>query len=318
MIQINKALLQRLADEVVRLVSGGMAIEYAVAKVWKDNNIPDVMYSEAREQASKVISEKLGWSTIENVGTRQKAWDRLIGNDPVVRDQIAKASARARLDLTKEVRKIIKNGEGARTAAIRMQAQSPGDLSSVRKDIKELAKLGADKKQIDALRRKVTSGLKGNDLKDAYRRTLKSIESGSQDAIDKQLKYAVENKVRYNMSRVVRTEQNRAVFEATREEIASNPNIGFVRFVLAGGHEADECDAYANADMGYGKGVYPINQAPVLPIHPNGRSILAPLNNPKKTNAPMIDPSKALTQQAESLGVNLNNGIKLSPIVKRL
>lgn len=316
--QLNKALLTKLADQVVALVSSGMAIEYAVAKVWKDNNIPDVMYSTAREQASKIIEDNLGWSTIKNVGTRQKAWDKLIGNDPVVREQIAKASARARLDLTKEVSNVIKSGEALRVAAVRMQAKAPGDLSSVRNDIKELAKYGASPKQIESLRRKVTSGLKGNDLKDAYRKTLNAIESGSQVAIDKQLHYAVENKVRYNMARVVNTEQSRAVFEATREEIASDPKLKFVRFVLSGSHTADECDAYANADMGYGKGVYPIDMAPVLPIHPNGRSILVAYERPKKTDAQKIDPAKALAQQAETLGVKLNNGIKLSPIVKRL
>jgi hypothetical protein len=317
MIQIDKALLQRLADEVVRLVSGGMAIELAVALVWRDNKIPDVMYQEARDQASKIIEKGLGFSTIENIGTRQKAWDTLVGNDPTVKDQIAKASARARLDLTNEVSKIIKSGEAVRVASVRMQAQAPGDLSAVRKDLKELARNGADPAQIASLKRKIDSGIKGARLKDAYNRTLKAIESGNPILVEKQLFYAVQNKVRYNMERVVRTEQARAHFSAQREEISTNPNIKFVRFVLAGGHAVDECDAYARADMGYGPGIYPIDQAPVLPIHPNGKSILVPYMRPKKTNAPIVSPAQALTQQAEEMGVRFN-GPQLAPIVRKL
>jgi len=294
-----------------------MAIELAVSRVWADNKIPDVMYQTARDQASKIIERQLGWTTIENIGTREKAWDKIVGSDPTVKQQIAKASARARLDLTTEVQKIIKTGEAVRVASVRLQAQAPGDLSSVRKDLKDLARNGADPKAIASLRRKIDSGIKGADLKDAYKRTLKAIESGSQEAVDKQLHYAVQNKVRYNMERVVRTEQARAHFEATREEIAGDPMIKFVKFQLAGGHEVDECDAYARADMGFGAGVYPIDQAPVLPIHPNGKSILVPFTRPKKTSAPIIDPAQALTQQAESMGVKFN-GPKLSPIVKRI
>jgi hypothetical protein len=329
MIQIDKALLQRLADEVVRLVSGGMAIELAVARVWRDNKIPDVMYQEARDQASKIIEKGLGFSTIENIGTRQKAWDALVGSDPTVKAQIAKASARARIDLTTEVSKIIKSGEAVRVASVRMQAQAPGDLSAVRKDLKELARNGADPAQIAKLKRTIDIGVKGRALKDAYNRTLKAIESGSQEAIDKQLHYAIQKKVRYNMERVVRTEQARAHFAAQREEIArdafieenagkQNYNaIKYVRFVLAGGHVVDECDAYARADMGYGPGIYPIDQAPVLPIHPNGKSILVPYMRPKKTNAPIVSPAKALTQQAEEMGVRFN-GPQLAPIVRKL
>jgi len=317
MIQIDKALLQRLADEVVRLVSGGMAIELAVARVWRDNKIPDVMYQEARDQASKIIEQGLGFSTIENIGTRQKAWDALVGNDPTVKAQIAKASARARIDLTTEVSKIIKSGEAVRVASVRMQDQAPGNITAVRKDLLELARNGADPAQIAKLKRTIDMGVKGRALKDAYNRTLKAIESGSQEAIDKQLHYAIQKKVRYNMERVVRTEQARAHFSAQREDIATNPNIRFVRFVLAGGHEVDECDAYARADMGYGPGIYPIDQAPVLPIHPNGKSILVPYMRPKKTNAPIVSPAQALTQQAEEMGVRFN-GPQLAPIVRKL
>jgi hypothetical protein len=67
--------------------------------------------------------------------------------------------------------------------------------------------------------------------------------------------------------------------------------------------------------MGFGRGVYPVDQAPVLPIHPNGRSKIVPYFAPKGAKA-TSRASTALIDQADKLGVKIYNGIKIEPIKK--
>lgn len=314
--KISDALLKKIRDRVLTLIlDKGIPAEEAVKMAWKEFKVPDSLYQSVKSATIAEISKSMGKFEGDAV-TTSKAWERLVNEDGIVRKQVTEASARARRDLVQEVKSVIKSGESAKQAALRIQEAGFENTGVVRKEIDKLAKYGATDKQIKALKRKIDQGIKGNDLKGSYKAVIDAVESGVEDKIAKQLDYAVIDKTRYNMERVIRTERARATAEADREVIAQS-DAQFVKFVLTAGHKPDICDAYANADMGYGKGVYPIDKAPILPIHPNGKSRLVPVFVPKRSGKE-IDPEEAIQNTADSMDVKAYDGIKLSAIKKRL
>lgn len=314
--KLSRELLKKISDKVIELVvTKGIRGEEAVKIVWRLYKVPDALYESTKAATVAEVAKKLGMIGGETL-TATKAWERLVNENGIVRKQVADASARARRNLVQDIKQVLKDGEATRKAATRLQETSLEDTGKLRKEIKAIAETGASKKQIDSLRRKLNMGLKGKELKSSYNAVLDSVEEGIEENISKQLDYAVMDKTRYNMERVVRTERARATAETDREVIAES-GAKFVKFTLTLGHKPDICDAYAKADMGYGAGVYPIDKAPVLPIHPNGKSRLVPVFVPKKTGKE-VDPAEAVQGKADSLGVKAYDGINLTPIKKRL
>jgi hypothetical protein len=314
--RLTPDLIKTLAKEVSELVLSGVVIEDAIAQAWAKYQVPQALYESAKLASMAVIKKTLGLENVLTGVNPELAYNRLVGANPEVRDQIAKASARARYDVQKEVTKVIKQGDAVRESAVRLEEMASGSQSVIRKDIETIYTFGGNAKEIAKVRNLVTNGVKGAPLKSAYRGLLKAVEEGTPKQIEKQMEIAIMQKTRYNAERVVRTEQARARFASDREIIAES-GVPFVRFVLAGGHEADECDAYATADMGYGPGIYPIDQAPSLPIHPNGKSRLIPIRMPKKETDTPISATQALLNAGTEKGVKINN-IQFEPITRKL
>jgi hypothetical protein len=75
----------------------------------------------------------------------------------------------------------------------------------------------------------------------------------------------------YAARRLARTELSRAYNEAYRQSVARNPFAKGVRWNLSPSHPLiDICDEYAGADLyNLGSGVYPVNETPRMPAHPN-------------------------------------------------
>lgn len=317
--KLDQKLLDKLSKEVARLVLGGMPIEEAVKQVWAKYKIPQAIYESMKAEGIKAVSKALGFEIIDSSVSPTDAWKTLVGNDKTVKAQVARASARARIDVEQAVKAVTKEAKTVREVAVDLARKSPQRLSDVRSDLKKLVDNGASPKEVEKLRKSITNGVKGYDLRARYRSVLTSLEKGNEAKVQKQMEFAIQEKSRYNAQRIIRTETQRATAMADRERIAQDKDVQYVRFVLAGSHEPDECDAYANADLGWGKGVYPIDQAPVLPIHPNGRSRLVPVFVPKKTpkNGNGIDAEEALESEAKKQGVRLYN-IQFSPITRKL
>ena len=312
---IDKAYIKKLSDMVVKAVLDGVPASKAVNDAWVKMKIPNVLFSEVRGVALKEAMKVLGGLAGETA-SRVLVWERLINENDVVRKQVRQASARARRDLVNDVKQILKDGEATRASAVRLQETAPSNTGVLRKEIQKISKVGGTAPALRNLKSKLSRELTRNETRGAYRAVIDAVDKGLPDKIAKAVDLAIIEKTRYNMERVIRTERARATAEADREMIA-NEDVEFVKFVLASGHKSDICDAYANADMGYGKGVYPIDKAPVLPIHPNGQSRLVPVYVAKKTGKE-VNPDEAVQNTADKYGVKAYDGIKLSPIKKRL
>lgn len=107
-----------------------------------------------------------------------------------------------------------------------------------------------------------------SETKKAYESFIKAVKGQNVEAFEKSVDNMVRKKSRYIARRVARTEQARATSEAYLETSLADNDLKFVRVNLDASHDhRDECDICANADFGLGRGVYPKDRIPRLPIH---------------------------------------------------
>lgn len=121
--------------------------------------------------------------------------------------------------------------------------------------------------------RKVVNAGKTAPLRAAYSELLDAIEGGSKRKIEDALQTAINEKTRYVAQRISHTEMERAVHEGILGKAVNDPDCWGIQIKLSPLHKIyDICDIITSTDYGYGPGVYTLQYAPVLPIHPNGRS----------------------------------------------
>lgn len=108
--------------------------------------------------------------------------------------------------------------------------------------------------------------------------------------------------ISYEALRLARSEITSAYGEATISAGMVSPSCNGIKFILSGSHpKPDKCDDITGVDnYGLGIGVYPINEAPNYPFHPNCICITTTVNEQPNqfierlkrwTNNPMSEPS---------------------------
>ena len=181
-------------------------------------------------------------------------------------------------DLPKYLRKI-QNLTKNLYAGDRNAARNSELYKKVTKDIRKL--------KTPALRAAYNQALEASstDKPRALAKAKKLLETGNKEAFNKLLAeerekalkkalwVATQEKTRYHAERIARTESARAYYEGQMAEAERDPDIWGFKWVLSTAHVHgnSDCDCYDNsmADMGYGRGVYPKNDVPELPAHPN-------------------------------------------------
>ncbi len=131
-------------------------------------------------------------------------------------------------------------------------------------------------------------------LKNAYKGIMEAVEEGSTKALDRAVEVAVEEKSRNIALRVARTESARAYFDGFAAKWGNDSLCVAYRWNLGTAHDiADECDMYAEADMfNLGAGVFPKDQVPALPVHPNCLCQLEPVFQGEVDMSKMHDQSE--------------------------
>jgi hypothetical protein len=87
-----------------------------------------------------------------------------------------------------------------------------------------------------------------------------------------------EGRAQYAATRLAGNEMRRAHSFSTRDTALTDPRADYLRFVLDPTHpRIDLCDPLADHNEGFGRGVYPVNQCPLPPIHVNCRCRVEPL-----------------------------------------
>lgn len=155
------------------------------------------------------------------------------------------------------------------------------------------------------------ASLKTKSLKASY---MAVINARSDEEFKKALKVASEEKARFYARRIAMTEESRAYNLANIQRMIDQ-GIEFVTWTLSGSHKTPcICDMFANQNVGYGRGVYPLKSAPV-PVtssHPYCRCVLRKVFMPPNKVNTAKNPTNAilnqmnLTQQRAVLGSHAN------------
>lgn len=94
----------------------------------------------------------------------------------------------------------------------------------------------------------------------------------TEKALNRAVRAAIEERTRYHAERIARTEAARAWYDGYIARTQDDDDVWGYRWVLSSRHALvpfDQCDVCANANVGYGKGVYPKNKVPSIPRHPH-------------------------------------------------
>jgi len=115
--------------------------------------------------------------------------------------------------------------------------------------------------------------LKTKPLKAAY---LNIMDAKNDKQMAKALKVALEEKARYYALRVAMTEEMKAYNIANAAKLKAE-GVEYVKWTLSGSHRQNcVCDLYATMNVGFGFGIFPLNEAPmpVASTHPFCRCVL--------------------------------------------
>lgn len=122
-------------------------------------------------------------------------------------------------------------------------------------------------------------GAPNQTLKTAYAQLVDAVEQANEKALQNAIRVGVEEKSRYVAERIARTEAARAWAQGFLEKYDDQENVVAYRWKLSSRHpEVDICNMYADADFyGLGKGIYPKDKIPDLPVHPHCLCHLSPV-----------------------------------------
>lgn len=161
-------------------------------------------------------------------------------------------------------------------------ADLPTYLENLKKYATALAKGNADilkqfetalkiaQDNIDKMLANNYAGTPNTDLVTAYKNILDAAKKLSVDGLENAAKVAVEERARYYADRIARTETAAAWFDGYMAQYEDDTDVFGFKWVLSTRHpKFDQCDVAANANVGFGRGVYPKSKVPRIPRHPH-------------------------------------------------
>lgn len=125
-----------------------------------------------------------------------------------------------------------------------------------------------------SINKRTTMGLKA-----AYHQLVTAIETRNDEMLSKAVYVATQEQTRYFAERIARTEKARAYHDGFIAKYNDDDDIVAYQWKLSSRHPVDDiCDLYANADLyGMGRGIFPKDKVPLLPVHPNCMCHLKPI-----------------------------------------
>lgn len=280
--------IESIISQVLSSVTSGKTVEKAVDEAWSSNGLTLKIYEETKAEIYKSINKELGVSAVRSMGGIDSAYSTLM-KDNDIRAQIVKSSQRMKADIVKQVKSSIKNAKGIwetsrdiRNVSLLRGADTGGVIEQ---GLKKLYSTSFQD-QAKVIERRLKAGIKSEQLKYSYDKLLTEIEKDGgtgviTEELLKQQAYTLRNKIRNNAERIAKTEKSRAINAARVERYKNDEDVKLVKVVLEkrSHHIEDICDVVCSADCGYGKGVYPLNKSPMLPLHPNCNCRLMPVYN---------------------------------------
>jgi hypothetical protein len=289
-----QVLLRPAVDRIGRNLQAGMTAREAVADAWKATSANKVIAQELQQQVLRAAREGAG---LVDSALSPPAFEKAILGNAWAGDNITtivrlqRAPRQMQAAVAGAVRAAVIQGESVRTLALKISdnffARPLIPTMAVTGDplpaqLLDLIQRGVSGKYDPALiadlrkfRASYIDQLGGrfpdtSRLGAAYRDLAQKLEGATEAQLLKSIQAAVYQKARYLGERIARTEMARANWEGFAAQKFEDSQVVAIRFRLSPAHpKEDICDFMTQLDSGLGAGVYPKNQLPQYPFHPN-------------------------------------------------
>lgn len=280
----TKWLLEELKDPK------GRTIRQIVNEGWELFNVSSAI-------EGVIVSTTMTSATIQILASdpdaiiNQKKLKSIIKYEPWTPDdvnlvqRIARGNTKTRQWITEDIKRnfewVANYEDNFKTLQSLVNQSGKIDESILRKEVREMTRAirssGFSKdfdKELADLELKIAQLSEMNyttsDTKKAYQGFIRGVKGKQLDAFEDSVEYAIKKKSKYIARRIARTEQSRARIDAYIQMTYADEDLEFYRWNLDASHKhLDECDLYAKADFGLGRGVFPKNKLPRLPSHPH-------------------------------------------------
>lgn len=281
--QANKV-IYRLYD----LLLQGVKIDTAISAVSKE--FPEV-FKLNNMRAGLVEAAAYGYGIVPSVvaGAVKKEWTRNLGESwdesgMKLSEKLHGAGQRMRNAIAGTVRQQMRHNAAWMDAAralydgydksgdVVREQDLPNYIRQVRKAVTGDRKaIQTQKKALGNIIRLGRNGAPNKALRASYAKLVQTVQEGTEEQLEKAVQVAVNEKSRYVAERIIRTEMARAYADGFWRKALDDTDVVAVKFKLGTRHpKFDICDLYAGADLyGLGKGVYPKDKVPPLPVHPH-------------------------------------------------
>nr|DAJ22917.1 MAG TPA: minor capsid protein [Caudoviricetes sp.] len=275
--------------EIKRLLKKGLSVKDAVNEAYKKY---PVMSEIKKEIEPQIISEmKRGSSGNISLKTIKLASQLVWSEDELtLSERTIKGEKEVIKQVSNTIKNAIKKGESVQKTALALfdgygygNILPTQEIPEFLKDLVNTAKkTDLTHKEINALIRQVERQLKKvnvTGMKIAYNKVKEAVKTGCDRVVEKAIYIATQERTRYFARRIARTELARAYVDGVMGQWANDEDCIAFKWQTSSAHpHKDICDLYANADLyGMGKGVYPKDKVPILPVHPNCMCHIRPL-----------------------------------------
>lgn len=282
----------KLIETLLNYINNGWNLTKAVNQALIDVGLNDFLTENIEMAIEKSASIGAGVKSISLLKSLESEWDgsgmklseKLHGTQKQMRQNII-STVQVQIALNRHAHETaMKLYDGYNTSdnVIRKQ-ELPKYINDLavfarRSDLPGLSKLCRQtRRKVDRLAK---NGAPTKALKAAYSQLIDAVEKHSEKALENAVKVAVEEKTRYTAERIARTESARAWLDGYLKKYGEdNERVVAHKWKLSSRHPVfDICDMYAKADMyGLGKGVFPKDKIPNLPVHPHCLCYLSPV-----------------------------------------
>ena len=294
--KVFHSMMSGVAATIMNNLDDDSSVGAATAHAWAAYEVADQVGDAVRQSVKESYEEGVGRTIKLFPSHLDKAWDdsgmtlseKLHGSDKEMRDAIVETIREQLKENRHAMQAARKLYDGYNSGhAVTRQQGIPKYLQQIvafarhsdltdenRNDL--LRQVRRAKRQVERLGQ---GGAPNQALKTAYSELLDAVVNGSEKALSRSVHTAVEEKSRYVAERIARTEAARAWADGFAEKYMDDDSVVAFQWKLASRHpKFDICDLYAEANLyGLGKGIYPKNATPRLPVHPHCLCHLAPV-----------------------------------------
>lgn len=284
---------KEIENAIRKAMANGMSIAEAVKEATKETEA--WMTSHVMESMLLSVSAGSGVNFEELPPALTNAWDasgmklskKIHGTTKEMRSAIISTLCKAQKDGKKAIETARALYDGYGYGHVTRTQPLPDYLDKV---LTYARRMDLSDKDKDALMREIRNAKRTTErlaqsnapnrtLKAVYKELVTHIERSEDRMMERSLKAAVEEKSRYIAERIARTESARAWADGFIARYGDDEDVVAYQWKTGSRHpEEDICDMYANANLwNLGKGIFPKDKCPILPIHPHCLCHLAPV-----------------------------------------